>query len=76
MLGRYTDYVLDVAAAVTSLYIPILDPQPITADLEGVDDSGHTTWRIGPGVTSGTFTDDSGLITSGMSTSIITWLYV
>ncbi|KAI0351653.1 hypothetical protein OH77DRAFT_1429482 [Trametes cingulata] len=47
-----------------TLYIPFLDPQPITADIEGVDASGHTTWRIGPGVHSGAFTDDSGLFTS------------
>ncbi|KAI0334143.1 hypothetical protein GY45DRAFT_1367675 [Cubamyces sp. BRFM 1775] len=52
------------SAAATSLYIPLLDPQPITADIEGVDDSGHTTWRLGPGVASGTLTDDSGLFTS------------
>ncbi|KAH9887080.1 hypothetical protein C8Q73DRAFT_795104 [Cubamyces lactineus] len=51
-------------AAATSLYIPLLDPQPITADIEGVDNSGHTTWRIGPGVASGSLTEDSGLFTS------------
>ncbi|KAL1938983.1 hypothetical protein VTO73DRAFT_11136 [Trametes versicolor] len=51
-----------VAAA--TLYIPFLDPQPITADIEGVDASGHTTWRIGPGVPSGTLTDDSDLFAS------------
>ncbi|KAI0370899.1 hypothetical protein BV20DRAFT_965975 [Pilatotrama ljubarskyi] len=47
-----------------TLYIPFLDPQPVTADIEGVDASGHTTWRIGPGVPSGTLTDDIGLFTS------------
>ncbi|KAJ8472944.1 hypothetical protein ONZ51_g8186 [Trametes cubensis] len=54
----------EACAAATSLYIPLLDPQPITADIEGVDNSGHTTWRIGPGVASGTLTEDSGLFTS------------
>ncbi|KAH9856344.1 hypothetical protein C2E23DRAFT_811071 [Lenzites betulinus] len=53
-----------VDAAAATLYIPLLDPQPITADIEGVDSSGHTTWRIGPGVPSGTLTEDSGLFTS------------
>ncbi|EIW56686.1 uncharacterized protein TRAVEDRAFT_49506 [Trametes versicolor FP-101664 SS1] len=52
----------NVAAA--TLYIPFFDPQPITADIEGVDASGHTTWRIGPGVPSGTLTDDSDLFVS------------
>ncbi|KAI0830106.1 hypothetical protein BC628DRAFT_1313834 [Trametes gibbosa] len=55
---------LGVDAVATTIYIPLLDPQPITADLEGVDSSGHTTWRIGPGVPSGTLTEDSGLFTS------------
>ncbi|KAI8989817.1 hypothetical protein BD414DRAFT_485265 [Trametes punicea] len=49
------------AAAQTSLYIPGFDPQPITADIEGVDAQGRTTWRIGPGVTSGTFDQDAGI---------------
>ncbi|OJT14261.1 hypothetical protein TRAPUB_9203 [Trametes pubescens] len=53
---------VDVAAA--TLYIPFFDPQPITADIEGVDASGHTTWRIGPGVPSGTLTEDSDLFAS------------
>ncbi|KAI0632826.1 hypothetical protein C8Q77DRAFT_848840 [Trametes polyzona] len=49
-----------VIALVTTLYIPLVDPQPITADIEGVDASGHTTWRLGPGVPSGTLTQDAG----------------
>ncbi|CDO73653.1 hypothetical protein BN946_scf185014.g123 [Trametes cinnabarina] len=47
--------------AQTSLYIPGFDPQPITADVEGVDAQGRTTWRLGPGVTSGTYEDPAGI---------------
>ncbi|KAI0780529.1 hypothetical protein BD413DRAFT_607818 [Trametes elegans] len=53
-----------LAAAQTSLYIPGFDPQAITADVEGVDAQGRTTWRIGPGVTSGTYDDAAGIIGS------------
>ncbi|OSD03705.1 hypothetical protein PYCCODRAFT_1434096 [Trametes coccinea BRFM310] len=53
-----------VARAATSLYIPFFDPDPVTAVVEGVDDTGHTTWRLGPGVPSGTLTKDSDLFTS------------
>ncbi|KAI0362546.1 hypothetical protein OH77DRAFT_1388589, partial [Trametes cingulata] len=53
-----------VATAQTSLYIPGFDPQAITADVEGVDAQGRTTWRIGPGVTSGTYEDPAGIIGS------------
>ncbi|KAI0351654.1 hypothetical protein OH77DRAFT_1439155 [Trametes cingulata] len=60
---QFTDLSLSGITAAT-LYIPLLDPQPITADVEGVDASGHTTWRIGPGVPSGTFTQDPGLFAS------------
>ncbi|KAJ3001883.1 hypothetical protein NUW54_g6157 [Trametes sanguinea] len=48
-------------ADVTTLYIPGYDPQAVTADIEGVDASGHTTWRLGPGVPSGTFTGNGGM---------------
>ncbi|KAI0723840.1 hypothetical protein C8T65DRAFT_714787 [Cerioporus squamosus] len=53
-----------VAAAETTLYIPGFDPQQITADVEGVDASGHTTYRFGPGVTSGTYEDSPGIVGS------------
>ncbi|RPD66531.1 hypothetical protein L226DRAFT_479272 [Lentinus tigrinus ALCF2SS1-7] len=53
-----------VAAAETTLFIPGFDPQQITVDVEGVDASGHTTYRFGPGVTSGTFEDEPGIIGS------------
>ncbi|KAH9931690.1 uncharacterized protein BXZ73DRAFT_90110 [Epithele typhae] len=52
------------AAQSTSLYIPGFDPQQITADIEGIAADGHTTWRIGPGVTSGSFEDEPGIIGS------------
>ncbi|KAH9852726.1 hypothetical protein C2E23DRAFT_825044 [Lenzites betulinus] len=53
-----------LAAAQTSLYIPGFDPQAVTADIEGVDAQGRTTWRLGPGVTSGAFDEPGGLIGS------------
>ena len=56
---------LTVAAAQATLYIPGFDPQAITADVEGVAADGHTTWRIGPGVTSGTYEDPPGILHSG-----------
>ncbi|KAI0672818.1 hypothetical protein C8Q78DRAFT_1021536 [Trametes maxima] len=53
-----------LAAAQTSLFIPGFDPQAITADIEGVDAQGRTTYRIGPGATSGTFDDPAGIVGS------------
>ncbi|KAI1794725.1 hypothetical protein LXA43DRAFT_996324 [Ganoderma leucocontextum] len=53
-----------LAAAQTTLYIPGFDPQAITADNIGTDGSGHTTWRLGPGVTSGTYEDPPGIVHS------------
>ncbi|PIL24339.1 hypothetical protein GSI_14092 [Ganoderma sinense ZZ0214-1] len=50
-----------LAAADTTLYIPGFDPQAITANNVGTDASGHTTWVIGPGVTSGTYEDAPGI---------------
>ncbi|KAI0632832.1 hypothetical protein C8Q77DRAFT_1158288 [Trametes polyzona] len=48
-------------AAAVSLFIPFIDPEPITADIVGVDTAkSETTWRIGTGVPSGTFTEDLG----------------
>ncbi|KAL7278601.1 hypothetical protein ACG7TL_007602 [Trametes sanguinea] len=37
-----------VAAAVSSLYIPLINTEgvPVTVDVEGVDDSGHTTYLV------------------------------
>ncbi|KAI0807815.1 hypothetical protein C8Q74DRAFT_1229450 [Fomes fomentarius] len=55
---------VSVAAAETTLYIPGFDPQPITADVEGVDAQGRTTYRLGAGVTSGTYEDPAGLVNS------------
>ncbi|KAI0351657.1 hypothetical protein OH77DRAFT_1429485 [Trametes cingulata] len=52
------------AVAATTLFIPGVDVQPITADIEGVDASGHTTWRVGPGVPSGTYTEDGLVVVS------------
>jgi len=45
------------ALAQTSLYIPGFDPQAISADVEGVDAQGRTTWLLHGGAPSGTFTD-------------------
>lgn len=52
------------ATALTSLYIPGFDPQPVTADELGVGSDGQTTWLIAPGVSSGTL-DDSGFYGPG-----------
>ncbi|KAF9469414.1 hypothetical protein BDZ94DRAFT_1303886 [Collybia nuda] len=49
------------ALAQTSLYIPGFDPQPISADILGVDAQGRTTWALHQGARTGTF-DDSGFI--------------
>ena len=48
--------ILDVSAAVTSLYVPGSSGVPFTADPIGTDSSGHTSWRVGIGAASGTFT--------------------
>ncbi|KAM5532312.1 hypothetical protein V8D89_013991 [Ganoderma adspersum] len=50
-----------LVVADTTLYIPGFDPQAITANNIGTDASGHTTWVIGPGVTSGTYEDAPGI---------------
>ncbi|KAI0370903.1 hypothetical protein BV20DRAFT_907811, partial [Pilatotrama ljubarskyi] len=52
------------AAGAATLFIPGVDVQPITADIEGVDASGHTTWRVGPGFPSGTYTEDGLVVVS------------
>ncbi|KAI0632828.1 hypothetical protein C8Q77DRAFT_848372 [Trametes polyzona] len=53
--------ILPADAAAVSLFIPFIDPEPITADIVGVDTAkSETTWRIGTGVPSGTFTEDLG----------------
>ncbi|KAL1938984.1 hypothetical protein VTO73DRAFT_11137 [Trametes versicolor] len=55
--------------AQTTLYIPGLDPQPITADIVGVDTaSSPTTWLIGPGVTSDVFPET---VSSFLSATLI-----
>ncbi|KAF5369171.1 hypothetical protein D9615_009986 [Tricholomella constricta] len=38
------------AFAQTSLYIPGADPQPLIADILGVDEQGRTTWAVHQGV--------------------------
>ncbi|KAH9900954.1 hypothetical protein C8Q73DRAFT_786370 [Cubamyces lactineus] len=64
MLALLATLPASIVLAQTSLYIPGFDPQAITADVEGVDAQGRTTWRIGPGVTSGTYEDPAGIIGS------------
>ncbi|PIL26054.1 hypothetical protein GSI_11808 [Ganoderma sinense ZZ0214-1] len=46
----------DAFGAVVSLYIPDASDTPYTADPIGTDKSGHTTWRLGVGASSGTLT--------------------
>ncbi|PIL26067.1 hypothetical protein GSI_11821 [Ganoderma sinense ZZ0214-1] len=48
------------AGGIVSLYIPnnvAGDGLPLTADPIGTDNTGHTTWRLGVGASSGTYTD-------------------
>ncbi|KAF9818662.1 hypothetical protein IEO21_02642 [Rhodonia placenta] len=66
------------AAAITSLYIPGFDPQPVTANELGVGSDGLTTWLIAPGVSSGTL-DDSGFfgpatLVLGPTTAALTYI--
>ncbi|KAM5538850.1 hypothetical protein V8D89_007572 [Ganoderma adspersum] len=50
-----------VAANPVSLFIPGGEgDEPFTADLLGTDSTGHTTWRIGIGSASGSFTATDG----------------
>jgi len=45
------------ALAQTSLYIPGFDPQPISADILGVDSQGRTSWALHPGTQTDTAED-------------------
>ena len=57
---QFADGVVDAAAGIVSLYVPddvAGSGVPITADPIGTDKTGHTTWRIGVGASSGTFTN-------------------
>ena len=57
---QFADDVVDAAAGIVSLYVPddvAGSGVPITADPIGIDKTGHTTWRIGVGASSGTFTN-------------------
>ncbi|KAE9409616.1 hypothetical protein BT96DRAFT_984673 [Gymnopus androsaceus JB14] len=45
----FADGLQSVIAQSTSLFIPGFDPQPISADILGVDSSGHTTWALQAG---------------------------
>ncbi|CDO70410.1 hypothetical protein BN946_scf184999.g51 [Trametes cinnabarina] len=58
ILASLVAHASQVATAPASLYIPLFEApgMPIAADIEGVDESGHTTWRLAPGTLSGTFT--------------------
>jgi len=48
-------------SAQTSLFIPGFDPQPLSADILGVDTQGRTTWALHPGSPTDTL-NDAGLI--------------
>ncbi|KAG6876179.1 hypothetical protein C0992_000560 [Termitomyces sp. T32_za158] len=47
------------AVAQTSLFIPGFDPQPISADILGVDAQGRTTWALHQGALTDTFEEPS-----------------
>ncbi|KAJ7685660.1 hypothetical protein DFH06DRAFT_1159083 [Mycena polygramma] len=44
----------------TSVIVPFADPQPISADILGVDAQGRTTWQLHQGAFTGTWTDPQG----------------
>jgi len=44
-------------SADTTLYIPGADEQPLSVQQLGIDGNGRTSWVIGPGTPTGTFTD-------------------
>ncbi|KAJ7766689.1 hypothetical protein B0H16DRAFT_1522228 [Mycena metata] len=44
----------------TSVIVPFADPQPISADILGVDGQGRTTWQLHQGAFTGTWTDPQG----------------
>jgi len=47
-----------VADSETSVYVPFIDPQPISADLVGIDTAqGRTTWALHQGAKTGTWAD-------------------
>lgn len=49
---------IDVSGAVVSLLVPFADPDnAVTANYLGTDAEGHTSWSVGVGVTSGSFTN-------------------
>ncbi|KAM5538845.1 hypothetical protein V8D89_007567 [Ganoderma adspersum] len=61
------------AAGIVSLYIPenvAGEGVPITADPIGTDNTGHTTWRLGVGASSGTFTNVQSARTSVVATLV------
>ena len=52
-----TESLLDVSANPVSLFIPgAADGMPFTAEILGTDSAGRTSWRVGEGVASSTFT--------------------
>ncbi|KAI1782917.1 hypothetical protein LXA43DRAFT_385205 [Ganoderma leucocontextum] len=54
-------YVSHVFANPVSLFLPGAEgDEPFTADLLGTDSTGHTTWRLGIGSASGSFTATDG----------------
>jgi len=46
-----------LALSQTSLFIPGFDPQPLSADILGVDAQGRTTWAVHAGSPTDTFND-------------------
>ncbi|KAJ6501988.1 hypothetical protein C8R45DRAFT_1091900 [Mycena sanguinolenta] len=60
-LAALTLFSYVAADSETTLIVPFADPQPISADLLGVDAAnGRTTWRLHQGAFTGTWTDPQG----------------
>lgn len=55
------------------LYIPGAEEQPLSVQQLGTDGDGRTSWVIGPGTPTGTFTDPNVQFT-GEETDIMLWL--
>jgi hypothetical protein len=56
-LSLNPDQTKALALSQTSLFIPGFDPQPLSADILGVDAQGRTTWAVHAGSPTDTFND-------------------
>jgi len=77
LFGTFVVVLTGVAAAETSLFIPGFDPQAISADIQGVDGQGHTTWLLHQGASSGTldvFFQGTATLVEGAGEAFLTYV--